>query len=188
LGVIALWAAFAWGFAEGSFFFVVPDVLLTLVALFSARDGFLACAATLAGELIAGALLYALAARHPAALRRFVDRVPFVRPFMWPHVRDDFEKLGWLAIRKGPMRGIPYKLYAVEAPRHLSASVFLLASIPGRLERFLLLTAVASLPGWAFHNWIHRHPAIAIAIHLSLWTAFYARYWSALSARRFTAG
>jgi hypothetical protein len=27
----ALWAAFVWGFAEASFFFVVPDVLLTLI-------------------------------------------------------------------------------------------------------------------------------------------------------------
>jgi membrane protein YqaA with SNARE-associated domain len=174
LGLIALWAAFAWGFAEGSFFFVVPDVLLTVIALFSARDGFLACAAALLGELIAGALLYALGSR------RFVQRVPFVRPYMWPLVRGDFEKLGWLAIRKGPLRGIPYKLYAVESPRYLSLAVFLLASIPGRLERFLLLTAVASLVGWAFHNWIHHHPAIAISIHLSIWTAFYARYWTTI--------
>jgi membrane protein YqaA with SNARE-associated domain len=177
LGVIALWAAFGWGFAEGSFFFVVPDVLLTLVALFSARDAFLACAAALLGELIAGALLHLLSARQREPICCFVERVPFVRPYMWTQVRNDFEKLGWLAIRKGPLRGIPYKLYAVESAHYLTPAVFLLASIPGRLERFLLLTTVASLAGWAFHNWIHHHSGIAIAIPLGLWTAFYARYW-----------
>lgn len=183
MGVTALWGAFAWGFAEGSFFFVVPDVLLTLMALFSARLAFLACGAALAGELVAGALLYALSVRQPASMRGLVARVPFVRSHMWSQVEDDFEKRGWLAIRKGPLRGIPYKLYAVESPRYLSAAAFLLASTPGRLERFLLLTAVASLAGWAFHTWIHHHAAAAIAIHLALWTAFYARYWTVLSRR-----
>jgi membrane protein YqaA with SNARE-associated domain len=182
----ALWAAFAWGVAEASFFFVIPDVLLTLIALFSAREAFLACGAALAGALLGGGVLHALSARQPERMHRFVASVPFVRPYMWTHVRRDLETLRWRAIRKGPLRGIPYKLYAVDAPCCLSLSVFLLASIPGRLERFLLLTAIASLPGWAFHNWIYHHPIAAAAILLAVWSAFYARYWSALSARRLT--
>jgi len=190
MDLIALWAsgahfipcsaALAWGFAEGSFFFVVPDVLLMSFALFSPRQGFLACAGALAGALLAGALLYLLSARRPAAMHRLVERVPFVRPYMWTYVHNDLETLGWLAIRKGPLRGIPYKLYAVEAPCCLSLPAFLAASIPGRLERFLVLTVVASLAGWAFHGFIHRHPLTAIAIHLAAWTAFYARYWATI--------
>jgi hypothetical protein len=30
-----LWAGFIWGFAEATLFFIVPDVLLTFVVLFS---------------------------------------------------------------------------------------------------------------------------------------------------------
>src|SRR5262245_3785646 len=32
-------AGFLWGFAEAVFFFVIPDVLLSLVTLFSVRQG-----------------------------------------------------------------------------------------------------------------------------------------------------
>ena len=180
MGVTALWAAALWAFAEASFFFVVPDVLLTLIALFSPREGFLACGAALAGALLGGGLLHALSARNPERLHRFVASVPFIRPYMWTHVRADLEELGWLSIRKGPMRGIPYKLYAVDAPCCLSLGIFLLASIPGRLERFLVLTALLALIGWAFHGPVHRHSTAAALILLAVWSAFYARYWATI--------
>ena len=176
----ALWAAFVWGLAEGSFFFVVPDVLLTLIALFDAREAFLACGAAVAGALLAGGLFHALSARTPERMHRFVEGVPFVRAYMWAQVRSDLEKHGWLAIRQGPLRGIPYKLYAVDAPCCLSLGVFLLASIPGRLERFLVLTGAASLAGWLLRGPIHRHPVAAVSVHIALWTAFYARYWTTI--------
>lgn len=180
MGVSALWAAFAWGLSEASFFFVVPDVLLTLIALFSAREAFLACGAALAGALLGGGLLHALSARMPERMHRFVAGVPFVRPYMWAHVRSDLETLGWLAIRKGPLRGIPYKLYCVDAPCCLPLGTFLLASIPGRLERFLALTGVFSLAGWLLRGLIQRHPLAAVLVHAALWSAFYARYWATI--------
>ncbi len=43
-----------WGFAEATFFFIVPDVLLTLIALKNWRLATRACLWSLGGALIGG--------------------------------------------------------------------------------------------------------------------------------------
>ena len=48
----ALTLAFAWGFLEATFFFIVPDVLLTLIACRMLRPALKASVAALTGALI----------------------------------------------------------------------------------------------------------------------------------------
>jgi membrane protein YqaA with SNARE-associated domain len=52
-------ASFAWGLAESTFFFFVPDVVLTFSALRNYRMALRAAVAALAGALIGGTLMYA---------------------------------------------------------------------------------------------------------------------------------
>jgi len=78
-----LWAGFAWGFAEATLFFIVPDVLLTLVALFSFRRSARLLACILLGALTGGAIMFYLGAKDPAQARQVVLRVPFVSQAMF---------------------------------------------------------------------------------------------------------
>ena len=73
-----LWLAFFWGLAEATLFFIVPDVLLTLVALFSFRRSARVLACILLGALAGGTIMFYFGAKDPAQAKAVVLRVPFV--------------------------------------------------------------------------------------------------------------
>jgi len=54
----SLWAGFAWGFAEATLFFIVPDLLLTFIALYSFRRSVKVLAFILLGALVGGTLMF----------------------------------------------------------------------------------------------------------------------------------
>jgi len=68
---LARLAGFWWGFAEGVFFFIVPDVYVTFAALFSLRTGVVAWVASIAGSLTGVVTVYLLVALG-------VNYVPFL--------------------------------------------------------------------------------------------------------------
>ena len=67
-----------WGFAEGTFFFVVPDVLFTRTTLLSVKRGWLQLLAAVIGATMAGAGMYQWASGSPAQARSAVAAVPFL--------------------------------------------------------------------------------------------------------------
>jgi len=138
LGRPGIGGSFAWGLAEGTLFFVVPDVLISLAALFSPRRASLHMVAAILGSVLAGAILFQWARSSEATARTWIAGVPFVSGEMFEQVDRDYRALGAAALFKGPAYGIPYKIYAVEAPKHISLSALLLVTIPARLERLLL--------------------------------------------------
>lgn len=180
LGWPGFWLAFAWGFAEGFLFFIVPDLALTLTALFSPRKAAAQTAAVVAGSLLAGTLLFSWAAYSPSQAKDTVSRVPFVTETMAAQVRQDLDAHGATALLMGPMSGIPYKIYAVEAPERMGLPLFLAASIPARLERLLSGLLLFGVAGWILRKSIHRRPAWALAGHGLYWLAIYAFYWGRL--------
>src|SRR4029079_3151630 len=74
----ALWVAFAWGIAEASFFFIVPDLLLTLIACRAFKPALKATLAALSGALVGGVAMYAFGMRAPDEARAFLDYVPAI--------------------------------------------------------------------------------------------------------------
>jgi membrane protein YqaA with SNARE-associated domain len=174
LGRPGLWAAAVWGFAEGTVFFLVPDILITFVAMFSARKSVQHTAAVLGGSLLAGALLFLLAASGQQWVVDTVKHVPFIRERMVDQTRADFERYGAGALLRGPSSGIPYKVYAVQAPRYTTLWMFLLFSIPARLERFIVAWAGFAMAGL----WLRQHPRFAIAVHALFWVVIYSWYWT----------
>jgi membrane protein YqaA with SNARE-associated domain len=139
--------AFAWGFAEATFFFIVPDVFLTFVALASLPVAFEASWFALAGALAGGCVMYARGASAPEAVRSFLIRIPGINASLTDSVRLQIEARGLAAILLGPLRGTPYKIYAAEwGAMRRSFTGFLLISFPARYPRFLLsLLAAAAL-------------------------------------------
>ena len=172
------WLGFLWGFAEGTLFFIIPDVLLSWASLTGAKCGFKILGAILAGSLVAGLCMYSWAASQPEQSRSVVASVPFVRAKMFDKVQEDYRDQGISGMLKGPGSGIPYKVYAVLAPPVTNPAVFALVSIPARLERLALSWLVFTLLGWFFQRWIRNHSRIVTMLFLAFWIFTYASYWS----------
>lgn len=177
-----LLAAALWGFAEATFFFLVPDVILSAIAIFDWQLALWACLAATAGALAGGALMYHRGCRDAASARDFLLRLPGVGPRMLERVGAAVGKRGLVALALGPLSGTPYKLYAVECGvRRLSLASFLLVSVPARMARFLLVVLLAAwlahgaVPGWS--------PAAKLAAWLAAWCLFYAWYFRAVRRR-----
>lgn len=173
----ALWVAFAWGIAEASFFFIVPDVLLTLIACRAFKPALKATLAALAGALVGGVLMYAFGMRSPDEARAFLDYVPAINSNLIERVARQINEHGLIAVMIGPLKGIPYKIYAVEwGAQGRSLIGFLLISIPARYIRFFLAAVVARLIARVIEAVTERRTNLEILVVASLWIAFYGFY------------
>lgn len=50
--------SFLWGFSEAIWFFIIPDVFLTFIALFSLKRALIGMGWAIFGAMLGGALLY----------------------------------------------------------------------------------------------------------------------------------
>jgi len=171
-----------WGFAEATFFFLVPDVILSAIAIGNVRLAFMACAAAVAGALAGGLVMYAAGRQPRGAVDAFLLRVPGIAPAMLERVASEVRTRGLLAVLLGPLSGTPYKVYAVEAARQgLSLAGLLLVTIPARGLRFVAVTALAA---WLAHGMF---PGLSTGTKLGVWAAawilFYAWYFHAMRRR-----
>ena len=164
--------ALAWGFAEATLFFIVPDVWLTWIALHKPRWAWIGCLWALAGALIGGTSMYAWGAADPGTALAVLDRVPAISDATCRRVDEQLCTQGATAMFLGPLTGTPYKVYAVQAGvDHTNLFVFLLVSVPARLVRFALLTGLVILACRIASNMRLSHRRV---LHLALWTVFYA--------------
>jgi hypothetical protein len=169
------WLAFAWGAAEASFFFLVPDMWLTLVALMAPRRVWAHLAAAIAGALLVGALMFQWSASTPSA-RSFVAAVPRVSASMFDQSDADLRAHGALGAVFGPARGIPYKVYAVQAPHHaIALGAFVAASVPARLWRMLAMVLSFAAIGMVLRKF--GKSRWAIPLHAIFWITSITAYW-----------
>jgi membrane protein YqaA with SNARE-associated domain len=137
--------ALLWGFAEATLFFIVPDVWLSVVAVWRGRRAALLAAAwTVGGAVAGGALMHIWGASSPDAAVAALDRLPAISPAMIAGVHADLERQGVAAVVLGSLTGVPYKIYAVQAQgAGFSLPLFLLISAPARAVRFVVVVLVA---------------------------------------------
>jgi membrane protein YqaA with SNARE-associated domain len=172
-------AGFAFGLAEATLFFIVPDLLLTMLACRALRPALKATLAALAGALIGGAIMFTLGANSPNDARSLLDLVPGINPSLIAAVEAQVRDRGLIAMMLGPIKGIPYKIYAVEwGARRGSFTDFLMVSIPARGVRFLL-TAVAARIIARILEPLTRHRARTEMVLLALfWIVLYSFYFA----------
>jgi membrane protein YqaA with SNARE-associated domain len=182
-GVPGVALAFVWGLAEGTFFFVVPDVVISLAALVRPRGAWRHAVAAIVGAVLGGALLFNWAANRPSSAQAAVARVPFVTTEMFAHAHASYVAHGMGAVFRGPITGTPYKIYAVEAPEFQGRTAFLLATVPARGERFLVVCIGFGLAGGALRRYFGRTPLQLALWHAAFWIVFYAFYWSRIAFR-----
>ena len=174
--------AVAWGFAEATMFFIVPDVLLTRIAILRGwRRALHACGWALAGAIVGGTLVYyAAATGHSTGLARWFDWLPGIDASLMAQAREGLEDHGVGVLWRGAFGGIPFKLYALHAgAMHIGWMTFLLALAVARLVRF----AAVSLLAWALAKTVFRFCSKAYlqAIHVAVWVAFYSIYFIRMS-------
>jgi membrane protein YqaA with SNARE-associated domain len=188
VGTRRFWEAFAgsrsaavvalgWGFAEATFFFVVPDVWIGLLALFSWRAGLRAVVLAVMGAVLGGALIYGVGAQFdPDRSAQLLDAVPAISPGMVERVEEEMREHGPASMLLGPLRGTPYKIYARTAGvQEQPLGSVLLWTIPARSARFALVAAVAALCGWLVRR-ITPRTGWLLGPYLLAWTVFYAGY------------
>ena len=164
-----------WGFAEATLFFIVPDVLLTFLAILGPESAWAGCAAAIGGALVGGSIMYAWGARDDSRARDVLIRIPAIDNREVAAVRESVGRSGFGAVFLGPLRGTPYKLYAVEVGRRrLSLPLFLAISIPARGIRFVAATLLALwLAGGPLEAWSSGAMA---ALVMAFWIVFYIGY------------
>lgn len=175
---LAVGAAFFWGLAEGVWFFVVADVLLTFVALrLGWRTAFAASLAATAGALCGGAYLWHLAVADPPAAFDLLDAVPFVDPDRIERGIAAMSGSAWpISMFVGSLTGMPYKVFAVGAGENgIALPLFLVVSLPIRLARFLAASAIAAAFGALTAPRLP--PRAQIALVVLFWLAFYGQFW-----------
>jgi membrane protein YqaA with SNARE-associated domain len=177
MGLSLLLLALVWGFAEATLFFVVPDVLLTFMALENRRTALVACGAAVVGAVVGGYLMYSISHADADAATAMLDAVPAISPAMIERVRSSLASSGAMALFLGPLTGTPYKIYAAQSGAlGLGLPAFLLVSAPARGLRFAALVLGTSwvstgrLPPWSL-----RRKRLLLAL---LWVVFYAAYFA----------
>lgn len=168
---------FAWGVAEATVFFVVPDFLITRAALGSLRKGLLAAAIALAGALVGGVISYKWGETDLASARHVLDALPAISIAMLDRAQRALVSDGMFAAFIGSFSGVPYKVFAVHAASAgIALPMFVVASIPVRGIRFVVLAALARtfarISGWSTERlyWVW-----ALA-----WAVNYAIYWTVM--------
>jgi membrane protein YqaA with SNARE-associated domain len=172
--------AFGWGLAEATLFFIVPDVWIGLLALFSWRAGLRAVVWAVAGALLGGALMYGVGANidHDRGAR-LLDAVPAVSPGIIDQVEEEMRQRGPASMLLGPLQGTPYKLYAWSAGiERQPLGAVLLWTIPARAARFTAVAVVAALCGWLARR-ITPRSGWLVVLYLLAWGVFYAGYFRA---------
>src|SRR5260221_10321320 len=97
-----LWLGLFWGFAEATLFFIVPDVLLTLVALFSFRRSAQLMACILVGAVAGGSVMFLFGEKNPPHAKAIVPQGPFVSPSLFSNTPRGVPHEGNLTIGRNP--------------------------------------------------------------------------------------
>lgn len=173
--------AVLWGGAEATIFFIVPDVLLSIVVLRRPRLAAWLCLATLAGALAGGLLMYLWGRHNLPAAEGLLLALPAIGGDMLAGVRTQLETTGVMALFVGPLTGTPYKIYAVFSPHAgVALPLFLVVSIPARLLRFVAVTLLVHLINRLLTPLLGQRQRLGLL--LVVWCAFYAWYFHTFSS------
>jgi membrane protein YqaA with SNARE-associated domain len=176
--VALLFFALVWGFGEATVFFVVPDVIISLIALlYGWRTGAFAVLAAIMGAVIGGIVVYQWGQADIRGATAFFDQLPAIAP--GTIARANREMSGdhvAFSMLMGSVTSVPYKLYAAHAgATGMPLWAFVLLTPLVRLPRFALAVVAVRLASRFAPAMMHQHKIKLLAL---FWIGFYALYWS----------
>lgn len=169
-----------WGFAEASFFFFLPDIYLSRIAIISSSRAIKACFITAIAACLGGSLMYLWGYTDSATAYHFLTFIPAIYPKMITQAIQSLTPNPWNALLLAPFKGIPYKIYAVAfGASRINFLAFLIISFVARLLRFLLITLIAICLVALLKQ--HIKQKTLIYFHLFIWTIIYIGYFTLVS-------
>jgi len=168
--------SFVWGLCEASFFFLVPDIWLSRLAMKDFRAALRNTAFATAGAVLGGLVMYLCGRYAFSGTTGFLDMIPAISPAMIDDAGAALTENGLLpALLEGMAGGMPYKIYAAWGGHMaLSVPLFLLASAAARFLRFFIVTGLfyAAARGLSAHLSARN----LLRLHALTWAVFYAGY------------
>lgn len=170
-------ASALWGFAEATLFFILPDVLLSYLAMNKKQSIVKYSVMALLGALIGGTVMYWLGVYYQSTAWQIVESVPAIDVELMDKVGAWMMQDGLAAIFLGPSQGLPYKAFAVQAyGSGIGFWWFMLISVPARLVRFLVIAYLARLISIMLFRGLTRKTKIMI--WLLSWFTIYSFYFA----------
>jgi len=164
-----------WGFAEATFFFFIPDIYLTRIALFDVRKALFACIYAAVSACAGGAVMYYLAALYPQQIMHFLAYIPAIFPKLIQQVLQSIQHQAFYALMMAPLKGIPYKIYAgAFGAANINFGLFMVASFFARLFRFILITSVGGLLAKLLKLYWNKRKLVYF--HIYVWGLVYLIY------------
>jgi membrane protein YqaA with SNARE-associated domain len=172
--------AAAWGFAEATLFFIVPDVWLSYLAV---RLGFMrafwAGVFCVAGAIAGGLVLYGISLFAGPSLLEVMDALPAISRGMIDDAGAALRGEPMDAMIIGSLSGVPYKIFAAQAATAGLSPLELIAFTgPARALRFILVCALAGAVAQVLQRWISSRQLLYV--HAGCWLTFYAYYFSVM--------
>lgn len=177
---LSIVASALWGYAEATRFWLVPDIVLSWIALNASRFTMQSVVAATLGAIAGGVRMH----RHAASERDLLKEIPGISEAMLDDAHAKFAGHGWASVVRAPLDGIPYKVYATESALAGRPLGELVAWTPiARLWRFYLTSAGASVIGRLFARSIRRHERRWLLASAGFWLVVYIRYFARLHRR-----
>ncbi len=174
---IILLVAFIWGFSEAIWFFVIPDVFLTIIALFSFRKALLGIGFATLWAIIGGGILFWFGWLQPDSAQSFLLTVPLVSEKMIQVAQWHIDTLWYYSLFFWPSQWIPYKVYAaLFSNMQLNMWNFLLVSIPARAYRMLTSVCMTAAIGYFLNRYKNSYSKYLPGIHAIVWINIYIAY------------
>lgn len=173
---------FGWGFAEGLFFFIVPDVFVSFATLFSFRAGVAAWMASIAGSVVAVFLLYLLMVAGGQDYAAFLVALPGISTEL---VSRLFGEIGAQGLPYTPLfmlSGVPLKVWAAGAfANGFPLGAVLLWTVFARVVRIAPTILGVRLARRLGPTRPEAHPVGWCAALAAFWVVFYAVYFVRMS-------
>ncbi|QFT31291.1 hypothetical protein FIV00_12435 [Labrenzia sp. THAF82] len=166
-----------WGFTEATLFFIVPDVLLSSLALTSLKKALLACIWASLAAALGGITIWLMISNYPQETKALLLWVPGISQTTFNKVGQLLSNGTYSGMVVGAFTGVPYKIFAAEAgSTNLNPVLFLLLSPLARLPRFAVIVLVT----WSLSRLTRGHMSNAamLALCLTLWILFYVFYFA----------
>jgi membrane protein YqaA with SNARE-associated domain len=164
-----------WSFAEATFFFFIPDIYLTRIALFDLRKALLACVFSAVSACVGGAVMYGCAELYPQQVMHFLTFIPAIFPKLINEVLQNISYQPFYSLVLAPLQGTPYKIYAAAfGAEQLNFTLFIVTSFFARLSRFLLVTLAGGLVVKLLSRYYKQDSMIYF--HIYIWGIIYAIY------------
>lgn len=170
-----------WGFLEATCFFLVVDIYLSFFVIQNYKQALKLCFVAMMGAVLGGCCIYLWSASHFEALYHFYLQLPGINQHLIINVQNQITQYQQWALFWGGISGQPYKLYALYAAKAgVGILPFILASIPARLLRFILVITLVKI---AIKYVAIKYKTKTLYILLSVfWVIFYVFYFYAMRA------